>query len=373
MGKEEIMDITVVSRSFPQILASQVYRENILDTIDTIFEGDTQLLVIEGGEGIGKTTLLAQFAKKYPHQTFSLFIKPTSRWTYDPSFLLLDLCSQIYWALYQKELHEPNPIDAGFLRVSIFQLQRLTRQKPYYFLIDGLEDIPAEESPAREAILEMLPLGLSGFRFLLTGDLRHLSPYIPRDIPAKSFPLAKFTLDETMKYMGDLTDDREVIEEIHRACRGGPGSLASVRRIVHAGITPQQFREDLPNKLPHLFEIEWRAIDADDESLCLLLAIIAHSIETHTIEDLARIAQLPEERVRTLFQGVGFVVVSSSHDEVNFVSEAFRKFAADRLHSLKEQVNAYLDTIPSVDTVGELLGADLGSLLRGKWYSPTNW
>ncbi len=342
MAKEEIMDITVVSRSFPQYLPPQVYRENILDTIDTIFEGDTQLLVIEGGEGIGKTTLLAQFAKKYPNQTFSLFIKPTSRWTYDPSFLLLDLCSQIYWALYQKELHELNQIDDGFLRVSIFQLQRLTRQKPYYFLIDGLESIPEEEPHARESVLEMLPFGRSGFRFLLTGDLRHLSPLIPREVPAKSFPLAKFTLDETMKYMGDLTDDREIIEEIHRACRGVPGSLASVRRIAHAGLTLQQLLEDLPSKLPHLFEIEWQAIDANDEHLRLLLAILAHSLETHTIEDLARIAQISEERVRALLQGVGFIVISSPDDEVNFVSEAFRKFAADRLRSLKEQVSTYL-------------------------------
>ena len=130
MIKEEVMDVTVVSRSFPQLSPPQVYRENILDTIDTIFEGDTQLLVIEGGEGIGKTTLLAQFAKKYPHQTFSLFIKPTSRWTCDPSFLLLDLCSQINWVLHQTELHELNQVDDGFLRISIFQLHlaRLTRE-----------------------------------------------------------------------------------------------------------------------------------------------------------------------------------------------------------------------------------------------------
>ncbi len=180
MVKEEVMDVTVVSRSFPQILPPQICRENILDTIDTIFEGDTQLLVIEGGEGIGKTTLLTQFAKKYPNQTISLFIKPTSHWTYDPSFLLLDLCCQINWVLYQTELQDLNQIDDGFLRVGIFQLHRLTRQKPYYFLIDGLEDIPEKESHARESILEMLPFGLSGFRFLLTGDLRHLSPLVPK-------------------------------------------------------------------------------------------------------------------------------------------------------------------------------------------------
>ncbi len=139
-----------------------------------------------------------------------------------------------------------------------------------------------------------------------------------------------------------MTDDRQAIEEIHRTCRGVPGLLASIRRIMYAGTTLQQLLEDLPGNLPHLFEIEWQAIDANDENLRLLLAILAHSLETHTIEDLARITQLPEERVRALLQGVGFIVISPPHDEVHFVSEAFRKFAADRLRSLKEQVSTYL-------------------------------
>jgi len=294
MNKEVVMDVTTVCRSFPQISSPQIQRENILETIDTTFDGDTQLLVIEGREGIGKTTLLTQFAKRYPNQTFSLFITPTSRGTYDPHFLMLDLCNQIYWALHQEELRDPNQIDDGFLRMSIFHLQPRTRQKPYYFLIDGLEDILEEEPHTREAILEMLPFGRTGFRFLLSGDLHHLSSLVPKGIQAKSFPLATFTLDETIKYLGDLTDDQEAMEEIRRTCKGIPGLLASVRRIMHSGTTLQQLLGDLPSKLPQLFEIEWRTINANDEHLCLLLAILAHSLEKHTIKDLVRITQIPE-------------------------------------------------------------------------------
>lgn len=352
MGKEEIMDLTVVCRSFPQLPLPQIQRENILDTIDTIFEGDTQLLVIEGGEGIGKTTLLAQHAKKYPHQTFSLFIKPTSRWTYDPQLLLLDLCSQIYWKLHHKELRELSQIDDGFLRVTIFQLQRLTRQKPLYFLIDGLEDIPEDETGAREAILDMLPFGLSGFRFLLTGDLRHLSPLLPPSVHAKNFPLAKFTFDETIKYVEDLTEDRNEVEELHHICRGTPGLLASIRRIVLSGTALQELLEDLPGKLPQLFELEWQAIDANDENLRFLLAILAHSLARHTLQELARLTHLPAERVLEIVQGIGFLVISSQDDSVSFVSEAFRKFAAKRLQSLKEQASTSLieDLLRTPDT-----------------------
>jgi hypothetical protein len=244
--------------------------------------------------------------------------------------------------LHQEELHDLNKIDDGFLRMSIFHLQPWTRQKPYYFLIDGLEDILEEESHTREAILEMLPFGRTGFRFLLSGDLRHLSSLVPKGVQAKSLPLATFTLDETIKYLRDLTDDQEAMEEIRRTCKGTPGLLASVRRIVHSGITLQQLLGDLPSKLPQLFEIEWKTINANDEHLCLLLAILAHSLEKHTIKDLARITQISEERVRALLQDVGFVVITPPHDDVYFVSEAFRKFAADHLTSFKAAVTTYL-------------------------------
>ncbi len=342
MSKEEIMDVTVVCRSFPPIPQPQVERENILDIFDTIFEGGSQLLVIEGGEGTGKTTLLTQFAKKYPNQTFSLFIKPTSRWTYDPQFLLLDLCGQIYWALNKEELNDISQVDDGFLRTCIYRLQGLTRHKRYYFLVDGIEDIPDGQPQAREMILEMLPFGLPGFHFLLSGDQNHITPLLPRGVSVKSYPLTGFNLDEAMKYMEDITDDRKAIEEIRRTFRGVPIFLATIRRIVQSGTPLQELLEDMPNKLPQFFDIEWRTVHMQDDQLSLLLAILAFSLERHSIQDLTRITHIPEERVLALLQGIGFVVISPQQDEITYVTEAFRKYAASRLGYLKDQVEASL-------------------------------
>ena len=342
VGKEEIMDITLVCRSFPQMPKSLVERENVLDIFDTIFEGGSQLVVIEGGEGTGKTTLLAQFAKKYPNQTISLFIKPTSRWTYDPQFLLLDLCGQIYWALNKRELNDVNQVDDGFLRTCIYQLQGLTRQKKYYFLVDGIEDIPEEQSQAREMILEMLPFGLPGFHFLLSGEQNHITPLLPTGVSVRSYPLTGFNLDEAMQYMKDITDDRKVVEDIRRTFRGVPIFLATIRRIVQSGTSLEELLEDMPSKLPQFFEIEWRAVNTQDAELSLLLAVLSFSLERHSIQDLTRITHIPEERIWGLLQEISFIVISLHQDEITFVTEAFRKFAASRLMHLKDQVDTYL-------------------------------
>lgn len=168
MAEATIMDLTVVCQSFPEILEPQIHRDNILDTIDTIFKGDTNLIVIEGVEGIGKTTLLAQFAKRYPDNALSLFIKPTSIWTYDPKILQFDLCDQIQWALRKEKLEEPEDADDAFLRNSLLKLRKRARtnRELFYFVVDGLHDIPEEDKHIRKPILDMLPLGLQGFRLL---------------------------------------------------------------------------------------------------------------------------------------------------------------------------------------------------------------
>lgn len=137
MSKVEVMDLTVVCRSFPESPNFEIRREHLLDTIDKIFEGGTHLIVVEGVEGIGKTTLLAQYAKRYPYHALSLFIRPSSRLAYDPEYLKLDLSEQIHWILY-KEIFDSKLEDESFLHTQLPILQKRAQKsfKPFYFIID---------------------------------------------------------------------------------------------------------------------------------------------------------------------------------------------------------------------------------------------
>ena len=202
MSKVEVMDLTVVCRSFPVSPHPEIHREHFLDTIDKIFEGDTILVVVEGVDGIGKTTLLAQYAKRHPNHALSLFIKPTSRLAYDPEYLRLDLCEQLHWLLYKKAL-DVETIDESYLRTQLVRLQRRARNREtYYFIVDGLHDLPEEGSRIQDIVLkDMLPLGLPAFRFLLSGDQKQFSNSTHKSIICKTFPLSALSLDETEKYL----------------------------------------------------------------------------------------------------------------------------------------------------------------------------
>jgi len=150
MVKIEVMDLTVVCQSFPELPEPQIHRENFLDTIDRIFESGTELVVAEGKEGIGKTTLLAQFAARHPNHALSLFIRPT-RWACDPEILRFDLCNQVHWALRQEELASMPDLGDAFLRTSWSKLRKRTRyrKETFYFVVDGLDEIPEENAHVR--------------------------------------------------------------------------------------------------------------------------------------------------------------------------------------------------------------------------------
>lgn len=345
MIQAEVMDLTVVCQSFPRMPVPEVHRDNILSTMDAVFGGETELVVVEGEEGIGKTTLLAQFARRHPGRALSLFARATSHWTYDPHVLRYDLCNQLQWVLHQEELTTTSMADDAFLRSRLIELRRRARRRKetFYFVVDGLDEVPEEHSHIRGLISDMLPWGLSGFRFLLAGELGRLSHEIPQGVPSKPFPVSYFSLDETVKYLGDLVQDHSLLEEIHRICRGIPGYLSSVRRsLTQPGMTVQSLLNEMANKPPDFFEIEWRRVRSDDERQMILLAILAHDRKRHRLEDLGRVLDMTLSAIQELLRDLKFVTVDDRSREASFVSESFRRFAANRLQDCEGEVRKLL-------------------------------
>ncbi len=342
MPQTEIMDLTTVSTSFPHLLSPQIVRENILDAIDMTFAGEAQVLIVEGSEGIGKTTLLAQFAQRHSNRAISLFIKSASHWAYDPLILKRDLCNQLHWVLLQEELRPSEITSDDMLRDYITALQRRARLNDYYFVIDGLHEIPQENEPVREVILDMLPWSLSGFRFLFSGEANQIPKQRMQHVISKISQLPPFSFDETKRYFSDLNLDDYIIEKLHKSYRGFPSKLASARRILSSNA--QKYLQDFPNIFPNPHEIEWREVDANNNQQVILLAIVAHEVRELTTTDLSRIMDITSEKVTELIQSLNFVLTDTQNDVVSFVSEEFRKFVSVQLRHLKDTVSEFVIT-----------------------------
>lgn len=350
MQKIEVMDLTTVCQSFPEvntglecITSAIVLRDQILQTIDDMLCGNVQLISIEGDEEVGKTTLIVQFAKSHANNCISLFIKPSYSLGYDPEVLKYDLCNQINWILKKEEI-DPEIVDDSFLRNALIRLGIYARNhhQKYYFAIDGLFDIPENPRYYQNLILDMLPIGAPNFRFIFSGDLNYLPDNKIKSVKCKSFPLTGFTLDETIKFFGDLPIDRKIVEELHQTCRRMPGRLASAKRILQSGVDPNSIINQMTDELKDWFEIEWRGVDTDNELQALVLAIIAFDPKIHNITELAKVLCVSSEEISNVVENLRFLCTDKSTETLTYVSESFRKFAGTKLLSRKEQSLDYL-------------------------------
>ncbi len=70
-----IVDLVSLSLNFPPAARSEVIRENIVNTLVNLVQDNVYAAAIEGPEGVGKTTILSQFARKHPNTTVSCAVK----------------------------------------------------------------------------------------------------------------------------------------------------------------------------------------------------------------------------------------------------------------------------------------------------------
>jgi len=333
----EIMDTTKICRNFPIEPEREILRESFLGTLEYLFETHS-MVIVEGQDGIGKTTLLAQFAKRHPDTSISIFITPATRSSYDPESIRLDLLNQAWWILYQKELdseEEENLDIKSQLGTKYSSLQKKARSQKFYFIVDGLGEIPDNDSNYRELILDLLPLGRGKeFRFLISGNSDKLPEQVLNQIPNKPFTMSPYTLDDAYQNLADLDFSKEDITELYKIFQL-PGQLASIRRSIQSGLSKEEFLGDIPSKAAYLFELEWKHVDLSDNLLSEILAVVAFSSLEFSINDIAKIMGLTAHEINLLLEPIPFLSKSECQN-VRFVSDAHQKHAQAKLYRHKD-------------------------------------
>ena len=334
----EAIDLTKVAQTFPGFPSPFIARDNIIETFEASFASGIEVIVLEAPDGSGKTMTAAQFAARHPDRSLSLFVRSESRWGYDPEFVRLDLCQQLAAALGRSPLGESEALGEPGMRQLLFSFRTRAKRDKYYFVIDGLHEVPPSDHHTVSQIWEMFPIGFPNCHFLVTDD-GQLQKRLTLPTNKKIVMLPTFILEESLRYLGSLPGlEKQTAEELHRTCKGIPGRLASVRRLLGSGVTPGSIIEEVIQQLPDLFDLEWRWVDAEDEVCLKLLAHIAHDSRRQTVPELASITGLDQETVENKLKPLPFIVIPPNSSHVTFVSEAFRKHAVARLSRLRSEV-----------------------------------
>lgn len=326
-----------LSRNFPVAPETPVEREHLLDTLAQVASSDSPVVFIESAEGMGATTLLGQFAEKYASQTFCLFIRPSSRFSYSPDYLRLVLAEQYWWYLNNTRLQQ-DFVDSSEFESLQLRVRKRNRSGTIYVLVDGLHQIPRDDARMIDQICrEVLPTGIDGFRFIITGSQDTLSPSFG-SIRSKPYQLTRLSDTESDLILKDLGMNDADKLEVSKLCAGIPGRLSSVRRLVQSGVSASTILQSSPDKYLNFIGLEFSPISSMSSIQRLLLATLAFTRHTMSAGELVSVCQgATEEDIRELCRSCVFLNFNEQLSTIEFRSETHRRYAELALASLKQK------------------------------------
>jgi hypothetical protein len=134
--------------------------------------------------------------------------------------MALELASQVSQRLRQRDLSDEEQLDhrrvyGRFLT----QLDRMGRRegRPFYIILDGIDDIPEQDESSKAQIVDLLPFGYDGLRFLVSGEIKRLPLTAEARRRAKPWQLIYFTREESDRYLAGLSLTGGQLEAIYAA------------------------------------------------------------------------------------------------------------------------------------------------------------
>ena len=337
-----IVDLSTLSANFPSEPTPELFRDNVVSTLKSLLSDSVYAVALEGTEGIGKTTVLSQFVRQTRHTAISSFVSAANRLSFDPDLIRVDVAAQVYWAV-TGEVLKSKEYESIPLKSHYADLQRVAKQRKelVYFVVDGMEELDAND---RQLLLQQLqdifPIGIPQFRFLFSGDVTLYRPlFASGKLVLKSFPLTEFGVEDTRALFAKHNLTADMAKDINTICRSLPGRLAGVLRAMDKGMTAGDFVKTPPIEF---FEIDWHQVNKDNETLVRVLALLAHDLKTHTLQDISHVLKMAPQDVEQTVTAVNFLIIEPNTGNVRFASEGLRLYAAERLKNEKSRIQKLL-------------------------------
>ena len=322
-----------------------VNRDNYINTIVDLYSEKVSVVFMDGIDGIGKSALAKQFAEKNQN-TVPLFLNTPSKWGYDLVIvrgILLKYSAKILGE--EVSLPAEGDLDTEW-QAMVRRLHKLAlRNERVYFVVDGLDLLSKEESDLANSILDLLPIGLDGFRILISRNIENSELSAPNRVEDRNFTVPRFSMPDTKAFFlnlncGEITE----LTRIHNICDGIPGKLASIRRSLEGGVNITELLGQNSPALISFFEVEWQHFDPTNEDQARLLSLLAHVQNPMPWSLVERFLKDDQDSLAKSIRELTFV--SDDSENVQFVDEAFVHFAAKKLEGMKSHaLNMVIDDL----------------------------
>ena len=351
-----------ISYTAPELPCPMVSRPHLIQTLVQIFDSNTEIVCVEGQQGYGKTTLLREFAETVESACFGVFLKPTSRLSYDSILARSDMTNQVHWFLNSENQPDDSDLTDGELRNLWNKCARkLSRARMRgYIIVGGIHHIPPEEEFIKLAIMNLLPFGVKPFKFLFSGDISKDIFFDNKKLRVKTFTISTFAPNETNEYLQDLVKDKDLRSKYHSVSGGVPLLLASVRSLVANSANPQNETDiNSAKNIESLFEAGWNLCEPfSDEIKKALAFIVAHGLPVDS-QALSKKCSMSKPEIEKALGSLPFLKFSAKPPGWEFSSELFRGFAEKKLSKsvksvIEDIISSLLEDPDSYDSLTQL-------------------
>lgn len=310
----------------PDLPPSHVPRDNLVDLLADLIESN-EVVLLDGDDGIGRTTLLTDFCRRYPHRAVGLFTRAGSPWGRDPRFLLESLARQLLRLTGRVAEME---LDEASAREIILESYSRLRHLPVLVVLDGVNELLDQNEHHGQMLVNVLPFGTPKFFKFVISQRANAPISLPAKVRSKSWTLPALSSSESGSILRDAGYGEHDAASVHRICAGVPARIMSFVRLAAAGETPAEVAGAAHKFVPEVFEQEWRRAGPVDAEL-EVLAIVAAWRFPAPVVTVGRLCGVPADATERLVARCSFL--ETVDGAVSYVSEVFRRFAETRLSS----------------------------------------
>jgi len=320
----------------PNLPPDAIKREHLLRTVKAACD-NSPVVFLEADEGDGVSTFLAQFAMKQVGAAISLFVKPASRFSYGVDYLRQIIAEQYHWHTKQQSLSSEVVAPELFNALQM-RMRSKVRYQTVYFVVDGIHQIPADDRRNLEAIFrDILPIGVTGFRFLIAGNQSELCTYLGKE-RSSNYRMLKFSDLEAEQYLKDLQLSGKDLSEITEVAAGNVGKLASIRRIIQGGTPWSSLAAASLSSYPDFIKQEFKNLSSFRREELLVVATVAHSRHPMSAADVADVVDVvTEAEVIGVLQKCTFIRSAIESSIIEFTSDAHRRYAEKELEPFRKE------------------------------------
>lgn len=289
--RTEVVSTTDLSVTFPHVPSFAVYRSNVVHSVEKCLDSKP-VVYVTGPPGIGKTTVLAQFAQN-TRTSVSVFLKPESLGMSTPDLVRQEIAAQVRHLL-RIHVVDDSPIPEGEYSQLLTLLAKRAKQAigNVYFVVDGFGDQSVDFQ--KSMLQRLLPLSLapSEFRFVLAGagPAPALTEY---RVPFQTVHLSGLAHPEATPLFSDLVADGATVDALVNAVGDGhPGRLTELREQLEMGVPPSEVINKASAEYHDLIRQSLAMALGRDPANGYLLAALAFGRRDYTTDEIAIVASV---------------------------------------------------------------------------------